>query len=412
MTDIGALDDYLLVKDKDGRMKYYKDGQFFGVEEIEQKKKQEQLKREQLSQKKILKPIYTMETARVAAAPRVQPPTPVAPTRPVEPSPKVEPVKKVVSVVKIAPPLSPRPDLDHESLAVNGAARQQREEDQKLIDGRVDQVIEKLKIKFSDEAIRVRFRSMLLTYFRGIRTIKELGYMLSLPKTSGGMELPKDKIVLVVSVLEHEAEELNKHRRQLAIKSKDNFAVVSVADIEHRLAPPPPVIVARPAEKIVPPKPIPAAKQTLAAAPFRPAALSVRPEIKRPRLNEVSAPNQNKPRMEDVKHDRRLIGPVEELGTMDLTNFRRLGRNVKEIFEEISEKFHILAEQSLLKKIEGINAWRRSPVYALYLSMIMEGVREKKTIDQVIENRQFKNSVVLTLSEYESIAKLNQTLNA
>ena len=89
---------------------------------------------------------------------------------------------------------------------------------------------------------------------------------------------------------------------------------------------------------------------------------------------------------------------------------RKLGRNEDEIKEELLEKVEVLAEQSLLKKIEGINAWKISPVYKLYLQMTYQGIKKMKKISEVIEQRQIENHESLTLSEYEMIASLNQKL--
>ncbi|MFH0987934.1 MAG: hypothetical protein V1763_01015, partial [Parcubacteria group bacterium] len=113
------------------------------------------------------------------------------------------------------------------------------------------------------------------------------------------------------------------------------------------------------------------------------------------------------PKITDIKKTTRLFGPVEELANMALDGFRKLGKDKTEIANEVVEKIQMLAEESLTRKVEGINAWRSSPVYQLYLSMSMQGIREGKSIQVVIENRQQKNEETLTLSEYEAVNEIN-----
>ena len=397
----GAPAGYVLVKDKDGKLKYYKDGKFFTLEQIQaQEKKQEQVKQKQ---KIKLKPSYSFDTSK-----KPQPKaTPLKIEKKVAPSralPK-DSVKGKPSLPKSGKPVWPKAkpvDVNLEELKSSGEMHSRRSEDQGLIEQKVVEVIKRLKIKFSDKKIETRFRNILATYFRGIRKPKELEYVLELPKISGGMELAKDKVKIIMSVLEHDFSEIEKQRRHVVAKPKEKLAMQVTADLDHQIAPPPPAIV-KPQEETVEPAPV--------AAPIkRPvvAKTMTRPAIHRP---IAKAPVEKKPRpaINDIKR-RRLIGPVEELELMDLENMRKLGRNEDEIKEELLEKVEVLAEQSLLKKIEGINAWKISPVYKLYLQMTYQGIKKMKKISEVIEQRQIENHESLTLSEYEMIASLNQKL--
>ena len=399
----GAPAGYVLVKDKDGKLKYYKDGKFFTLEQIQvQEQKQEQVK-----QKIKLKPSFSFDSSK-KSKPKVAPPkikkvaTPprVLPEAPVAPKPSLPESKKPVWP-KAKPSANPV-EVDLEELKPSGEMHSRRSEDQGLIEQKVAEVIERLKIKFSDKNIESRFRNILATYFRGIRKPKELEYILGLPKISGGMELAKDKVQIIMSVLEHDFSEIEKQRRHVVAKPKEKLALQVTADLDHQIAPPPPAII-KPQKKTVKSAPV--------ATPInRPviAKTMPRPVVQRP----IASPDigkQARPAIRDIKR-RRLIGPVEELELMDLDDMRKLGRNEDEIKEAILEKVEILAEQSLLKKIEGINAWKIAPVYKLYLQMTYQGIKEIKKISEVIEQRQIKNQESLTLSEYEMIATLNQKL--
>jgi hypothetical protein len=249
-------------------------------------------------------------------------------------------------------------------------------------------LIDKLKIKFSDPDIERRFVNVLTTYFRGVRSVKEIEYILTLPKISGGLELTPDKAKMILPILEHLKDDLHKKRSDVSQKPR---AVQPVVDMKHRLQPAPPTVYKQPAQPQKQPK---AVKQM------------AQPPVSRPVAQKPVA----KPRMHDVQGGSRLVGPVEELSSFDLQNFRRLGRDEAEIKEELLEKFVLLADQGLPKKVAGIKAWRQSPVFKMYVDLNMRGIMDKKTITQLIEEKQVANIDCLTLSEYEMINELNREL--
>jgi len=285
-----------------------------------------------------------------------------------------------------------------------------------------------LKIKFSDAAIESRFRGVLMTYFRGVRHAKEVGYMLGLPKMSGGMELPKDKIAIILTVLEQAAQDFHKARRDVVAKPAstslqrgepfDVEMMQKAEDVEHQLSAPVPVKIEPKSvpEKILAAKPnmpvavkkTPAPNNVARLAYAKPVSAG-RPEVMRPVATEQAAMagKQAKPQIRDLKADRRLVGPVEELEFVDLINLRQLGKTPDEMLAQLKKKFDYLTEQSIVKKVEGVQAWKKSPVFRLYIAMTYEGLRERKAIAEVIRARQIANSECLTLSEYEMIGRLN-----
>ncbi len=400
------LNDYILVKDKDGELKYFKDGKFFSVEEIAEQNKQRVLQARE-PKKKELKPDFTLETQKKAAV------KPIIIKKEQEKPIIIEKVPKKSSAIEKAlektvrpliPPL-PAHEIEFEQLAGEDDFNSKRLAEQKLVGVKVDEAIKKLKIQFSDPQIESRFRNILTTFFRGVRTVRELGYMLGLPKVSGGLELPKDKISLILAVLEQELVEMNKERRQIAARIEQK-----PVDLEHRLEPPPPLIIKKPEDRS-------AVEKTARRLQSSPSLIrnEVGADLSRTRVSRPQPALQKnvfapRPRIEDMKGNRQLIGPVEELETMELGDFRRLGREEQEIKKHLLEKFKVLADQSLLKKLQGLKAWKSSPVYKIYLSMTVAGIRNRVPLSQVIEDRQLNHQATLTLSEYEMIGQLNQEL--
>lgn len=387
---------YILVKDKDGVLKYYKDGQFFDIDKINQ-------------------------TNQKTAKPIVQ-----TPIKKIE-KPEKEEVKPVD--IKKQDKSNTKSDFDFDAIKIDQGLVEKRNQEQKMIEEKIDYVVNKLKISFSDKNIERRFINILTTYFRGIRGAKEIAYMLGLPKSSGGIELDENKIKLILAVLAEAVNMVDKERRQI---SKDRPMIQP----DHMLAPPPPAIVQKeevkpkpidepvkmPVEKLIekPTEQTPAIdnkkRQDVINKLIGDEAGAYDPikELakKKPVMpSKPVKPLETKPQMETIQARPRITGPIEELQYMNVTDFLKLGRSLQESVEEVLERIDLLADQSYSQKIKGIKAWRMSPVFKLYLEMTMQGIKNKESIKKVIEDRQKNNLDVLTLSQFEAVANLNGKLS-
>lgn len=425
---------YILVKDKDGQMKYFKDGKFFSLDEV--KKIVEETAPTQTAKKKVeLKPIITFQDKKIVEAPKSAPVEQLIPVKVVvEPSseqltasseqssseqitaskeqliedeelespvPSVTPVTPVSPVspkeIKLADvPKSPAKNFDFESIEPDEEIKQRRFRDQELVQQRAQEVIDRLKIQFTDDHIRSRFMNVLLTYFRGIRGPAEVEYILALSREGGGLGLPKEKAEMIMSVLKHHSDATNKERRVITVQPKEK--------IMPPVPPAPPVPPVPPATPVAPVTPVPPVPPVSPASPI---PQMVKPAVVRPVAPQV-APKS--PVMGDVKITNRLVGPIEELTYMTVDDFRRLGKNIEEIISSLLEKIQLFADESLARKIQGIKAWKQSPVFMLYLKMSMDGIMQGKTIEQVIIDKQKEHADCLTLSEYEAIGRLNKQL--
>ncbi|MEK7512078.1 MAG: hypothetical protein AAB575_03645 [Patescibacteria group bacterium] len=419
MTD--DINGYVLVKDKDGHLKYYKDGKFFSVEEIT-KAKADKVVAEQ--KKIVLDPVLTFSKVKTVDNPGlvvdsnkaagveikslIQPVETIRPLKPISARP-VAPAQP-----KTEPPKNSKP-IELEDMPKNDDLSSRRSEDQAVISQRVDEVIVKLKIKFSEPEIEKRFRNILMTFFRGVRTVKELSYMLELPRANGGLELPREKAGLIVSVLEHTASEINRERKNIAAKTNERSVARAVADTDHQLMPPPPMIVPDKVTtpkvesfKLEPKKELkPENKILETQKPIAPAML--KPIVERPKPLITPLPPA-KPKLESMQLEHRLVGPVQELQIMTLKDWRALGKDEKQSLAAILEKFQVLKAQSLRSLIQGREVWKKAPIFQLYLAMTFQALREKRSIAQVIDQRQVENKETLTMSEYEAFAELNRKI--
>lgn len=117
-----------------------------------------------------------------------------------------------------------------------------------------------------------------------------------------------------------------------------------------------------------------------------------------------------RPWVADIKGLPRLTGPIEELKTMNVTDFRRLGPDPTASVRRVYDKIQRLGKESFTKKAEGIRAWRESDVYQLYVAMGQESLLTAKTIRDVIVSRQQGGQPSLSEQEFVLIADLNRKL--
>jgi hypothetical protein len=135
-----------------------------------------------------------------------------------------------------------------------------------------------------------------------------------------------------------------------------------------------------------------------------------KPQAPEVEVKRVAAVSGNKKRMEDIKSAPKLMSPIDELGYMDLVNFRRLDENPSRRIAKIEEKINLLEKEGIDKKIEGIRAWRTNPVSKTYLSMGQESIGGGKNIDDIIKERKAQGLNYLTKEEFEAVMDLNDKL--
>ena len=109
----------------------------------------------------------------------------------------------------------------------------------------------------------------------------------------------------------------------------------------------------------------------------------------------------------DVSFTRQLIGPVEELGTMTSADFRRLGSDPGEATRKIENALALLEETLYEKRLEGVQAWRQSPVNQLYVAMAGESLLKGLTVAEVAAGRRNRGEESLSPAEIQVIIALN-----
>ncbi|MFH1047863.1 MAG: hypothetical protein V1738_06180 [Patescibacteria group bacterium] len=156
-----------------------------------------------------------------------------------------------------------------------------------------------------------------------------------------------------------------------------------------------------PPSSTAPPKStaVPVAVNRTVAKPFVPTTVS----------SVISA--ANKPVVSDVKSPAaKLLGPVEELRSLTLKDFRRLSKDPKEATLKIRDKIDLLGdEQSFEVKTAGIVAWRDSAINKLYLEILRRSL-EGKPLNEVMTTMESAGEDTLTKVEFDAIMKLNRDI--
>lgn len=209
-------------------------------------------------------------------------------------------------------------------------------------------------------------------------------------------------------------------------------------DLEHELAPPPPAIKPKEEQKKTEEKPKEVKKIEIKKAEDQPRPtikIDKEPEvkiekpkgeieIKKPEKEEAKQDLLKKPmikirkpvqasgkrRMDDVKYVPKVMSPIDELRYMNLVNFRRLNSDPQKAKERILEKINILAEEKYSKRLEGIKAWRQSPLNKLYLQIGQESIAKNSPVEDVMAEMKSEGKDYLTNDEFEAILELNREI--
>jgi len=298
------------------------------------------------------------------------------------------------------------------------------------LDTAVANVMDKTKGDFPLGDLKKRFQNIVSSFFRDIRTQIETKIVLKREQKIGGMGLDQETTDKVIKILTKEKSRIDKESikevplekleqiKDLKFKSlkektdkivqaetkirptvledkKEKEKKISKLSVEIKkpkvISPPPPKPEPKPVPKPVPPPPPPKPKSI-----FRP--------IIRPQSVQSA-----KSRVEEIKVKPRIYGPVEELKTLSLVDWRRWG-SPKEAVQKIEDKINLLAEESLVKKSEGIKAWKDSEINNLYLDIGAESIDQGKPVTEIILQRQKKGFPTLTEEEFNSVVELNQKL--
>ncbi len=392
-----------------------------------------------------------------------QPPTPVAPAaplRPPAPTPKPAPIMPPITspaqnlatlrMTSPAPPSSspptsfPAPQKPVGAIAPTQAysdedAQEIAQQTRRLqslatpgamsLDEIAQNIIAQHHLAFHDELLAKRAVAILKARLKDIRNAEETQVMLVRAPKIGGLGLDQDIAKQVVASLETQAKTVKDrgmirppevigppppptmpplqsqqpapkpplYRDAVSATARPGVLPSSAPGPVNKPAPIPPAIK-RPADIPSPPN-WPTTAPTVAPAP-KPA-----PIVRRERMID-------RPAIADITRPMKTLGPAEEMRTMTLMEFRRLGQGANESTARLLEKFRQLQNESYTLWAEALSGWRQSEVYQLYLDMGRQSLEQAMSISEVIKQRATANQFYLSEHEFTALADFNRQLQS
>lgn len=250
--------------------------------------------------------------------------------------------------------------------------RHQDAEDRLAI--RVRMIEQLAGIRFNDQNLEERFRHAIRPALKGVKELDEVRRDLALTEDKGGVGMGQNQVDEVIGLIERlEAKDRELATRATVAKPEPPKSMLPMVEDEEALLPvvQPVGIASAPAEL---------RNDIVNAAPRNDTGQKLDQLI---RQSAADQPMDLQRKMHDVIARPISMGPVEELRTMDLTDFRRLAAKAGAAADKIRQKLAVLREDGIDRYAAGIKAWRDSTVYGVYVRMIQQGLVEGKSIEDM-----------------------------
>lgn len=239
----------------------------------------------------------------------------------------------------------------------------------------VEKILAELEFTIAEELLG-RTRSLILSRIKDIRTDEQVLEYAMRKKEAGGLNLTTEQAEeLIISIKKHlglksEIQKDNKVEESLEKKSLSEV----VSETKSSLVKP---------KKIIGQKP-------------------VLHDVVLPKTEVSDSSNKI------VEMRKKSVGPLDELRTFDLRDWRRLSNNPVKAGEELLEKFMVLKSESFLSFMQGVEAWRQSPLYSMYKDIIAVCISSQQKIKDYLFNQDKNN--ILSPEEFDQLVKVNKNL--
>ncbi|MFA6391731.1 MAG: hypothetical protein WCW66_03180 [Patescibacteria group bacterium] len=279
----------------------------------------------------------------------------------------------------------------------------------------VKEIANQVGLNFTDESLQKRFESLITSRLRDIRTSVQLRELLVRSKKVGGLELEPE---IAESIVKITAEKALSFHNETEIKKIEYRQMMKLQEAEkereqqERMRK---AVANEQIKKAVLNLHLQKKNELENAVKPEPQPVINKPIIDRripiiPKMQRPMPVFDSRPKIVDIKTPPRLMGPIEEIRSLNLVDFRRLGGNPQQSIEKIKEKVDLLEEESYTKKAEAIQAWKKSEIYQIYLDIGNEGMNKGKSVQDVITSRKMDGRSYLTDEEFEAVGDLNRQL--
>jgi len=328
-------------------------------------------------------------------------------------------------------------------------------------DNIIEQIIKETGLELKDHVLENRFKNIVLSFIRNVRSFTETAIVLKRPSKIGGMGIEQglvDKIMTILQKEEQQSKTVSLSTKKIVSKEiakalmrtpakellKIETKVLKVApkletslvelktktqkplikkiekiekdkkidtdseemtqDIEKAIKKFQPQKASPPQKKII----LEEKKKQISKTPEKLAEIKPKFSDDIPVLKR-NIPKPDKIMVESVSNYPKIYGPSDELRNISLIDWRRWGTS-REAMLKILEKINLLGEESLIKKAEGIKSWKESEINKLYLGIGEESINKGKSVGKIISERQRDGRKTLTQKEFNAVVELNQKL--
>lgn len=211
---------------------------------------------------------------------------------------------------------------------------------------------------------------------------------------------PTDQLIAQAVVRDFESDLLASLKKidqqpRLELKTENELTAPPQADTKLLAIPKPPEV-----------KPIPSQPEQPATSLLHDST----PTIVVP-IDQRTADNKTgKIRMDDVRFTPKTLTPIDELANLNLKRFRYLGHTPEERAQKIKDKLDLLAEYGYSKRLQGLSAWRQSPLNRLYLQIGQSSIQNCQSAEQILSEQAKQDTESLTFNEFVAIMNLNKQI--
>ena len=253
----------------------------------------------------------------------------------------------------------------------------------------VEDVMAKLGFSVVPEVLG-RLKSLVLAKLKDIKSEDETRELLARSIKNGGLGLTEQQVEKIITSCRQVEDEENKPETDVPVlKGKTSDMALMVEPPE--LPAVPSTVAPLAYNKMNSFKPVVASAVSAAQKQEVVSKLVNNSAASAPIFKLDTRPTM-KQSMQDVSASSMEMGPVEEVKSITLIDFRRLSGNPEEAAKRLQQKMFNLQEESFVWYLEALAAYHNSPLYTEYMQAVCQSLAERKSLANVLS---MKNSIKL-----------------
>lgn len=251
----------------------------------------------------------------------------------------------------------------------------------------VEEIMSKLGFSVSLEILG-RLKSLVLARLKDIKSEEESRELMSRSIKNGGLGLTEQQVEKIIKLCgEVENEDDGKMASTPILKGKP-------ANLSLMVEPPElPAVVGSMPNFVIPPAVVENKKEKRSFEIDQdPIANLINKSVANEPIFKLDTKPVLRQSMEDITPSNIEMGPVEEIKSTTIADFRRFSSNPEEAAKRLQQKMFNLQDESFVWYLEALTAYHASPLYTEYMQSVCQSLAERKSLANVLT---VKNSIKL-----------------